>query len=181
MNRNPENGVIEWYKVSTGFLTRKVYLTHGGIYIPRWLLGNVHILYDNIMECDYFRTDRKDTCLIKYINEKEKQKTLELYSCFSDVLSALKTYYSILIISQHQGYIIEHQLDKNIKKFVKLLEDMELYAEFIEPPQIDLEISFPGPRKTAYWKRELGTLKLKSSNIHSIKVTESGYAKIEYV
>lgn len=58
---------------------------------------------------------------------------------------------------------------------------MELYVEFIKPTQIDLEVSFPGPRKKAYWKRELGTLKLKGSNIHSIKVTESGYAKIEYV
>jgi hypothetical protein len=181
MNRNLEKGVIEWYNVSTGFLTRKIYLTQEGIYIPRWLLGNIHIPYAIIMECEYFRTHRADTCLIKYIDEKGKQKTLRLWSCFTDVLGALKTYYSILIISRHQGHTIEQQLDRTFKKFVELLEDMELYVEFIKPTQIDLEVSFPGPRKKAYWKRELGTLKLKSSNIHSIKVTESGYAKIEYV
>ena len=181
MNRNLKNDVIVWYKVSTGFLTRNIYFTHEGIHIPRWLLGDIHIPYGIIMECDYFQTHRKDTCSIKYVDEKGKQKTLQLWSCFDDVLGALKTYYSILIISRHQGHTIEQQLDRNLKKFVKQLQDMELNVEFIEPMQVDLEVSFPGPRKTAQWKRELGTLKLKNSNIYSIKVTESGYAQIEYV
>ncbi|MBU7038610.1 MAG: hypothetical protein HXS52_11820 [Theionarchaea archaeon] len=178
---------IEWYKVRTWLLNRKVYLTHEGVYIPRWLLSDIFIPYAAICKCNYFRNPedsrvgKRDTCIIEYSDEKENHNTLKLHSCFDDVLGALKLYYSILIISQHQGHIIEQQLDKSLTKFVELLRNLGLYVGFTKPTQVDLEISLPGPRRIAYWRRELGILKLKNSYIHSIKVTESGYATIECV
>lgn len=186
MSDNLEEETIVWYKVIRGFLTKgKIYLTHEGAHIPRWFLSDIHIPYAAITACGYFRSGsysqkyNKDTCLIKYIDEKGKYKILRLHSCFDDVLGALKTYHSILLISRHQGYTINQQLDKILDKFIGLLKHMKVYAGFIEFAHIDLEITTPGPRKPACWKRELGTLKLKNSNIHSIKVTESGHTTIE--
>lgn len=99
---------------------------------------------------------------------------LEFSSCLDNPLGALKACYSILFISQQKGHKIKKQLDKDIAKFVKTLEDMKVHPEFIESEDFNIETSADNR-----WKRNLGTLKLSNSNIYSIKVTESGHARIE--
>ena len=181
MNGNAEKKAITWYKARTGFLTKgKIYLTHDGIEIPRYFLSDMHVPYTTIIECSYSRSNRryqefeKDNCFITYIDKNGSRRVLQLSSCVDDPLGALKACHSILFISQQKGYEIKRQLDKNIAKFVKTLEDIKMYPEFIESEDVDIETS-----ANNHWKRKLGTLKLSNSNIYSIKVTESGYARIE--
>lgn len=176
MSDTLEKNAITWYRVSSGFFAKeKIYLNHEGIHIPRWLVSDINVPYAAITECNYFQGRKTDNCTINYVNEKEKHEKICLHSRLDDPIGALKTCYSILFISRKQGHDIKKQLDRNFSKFIFLLEDIGVNPELIEHEDVDIESS------GSHWKRKLGTLELKNSDIQSVEVVESGYAEIKVV
>ncbi len=176
---NMKKWAITSYNINTGILGRTVYLTPWSVYIPRWLLGDINIPYTAMTECNYSQKSDQDCCSMEYKNRNNQYNRLQLHSCFEDTLGALKTYYSILQISQQQGYWIGTRIDEKVTKFQERLKTIGVTSEFIESDDLYLALPTSGTTSEQHWRRELGSLRLYDSDVNLIKVTESGYAAIE--